>query len=219
VHEASRLLQAMHLTAHVWTLEIMLPAGISFFTFHALSYTIDVYRRDTPVCRSFTDFALFISFFPQLVAGPINRSTQLLPQVGKPRTKLDEVRFRQGLYLVLTGLFLKVVVADNMAWLADHVFRVPAASLQARRCCWACMRLPSKSMAISRATSSIACGTAVWLGFDLMTQFSAALLRFETRAISGRAGTSACPPGCAITSTFLSVATATANGERSATCC
>jgi len=171
VQETSRLLQALHLTAHPWTLEIMLPAGISFFTFHALSYTIDVYRRDTPVCRSFTDFALFISFFPQLVAGPINRSTQLLPQVAKPRPKPDEARFRQGLYLVLTGLFLKVVVADNMAWLADHVFRVPASSLQAPEVLLGIYAFAFQIYGDFAGYSSIACGTAAWMGFDLMTNF------------------------------------------------
>ena len=171
VHETSRLMQALGITANAWSLEIMLPAGISFFTFHALSYTIDVYRRDTPVCRSFTDFALFISFFPQLVAGPINRSTQLLPQVAQPRPKLNEERFRQGLYLVLTGLFLKVVVADNMAWLADHVFRVPASSLQAPEVLLGVYAFAFQIYGDFAGYSSIACGTAKWLGFDLMTNF------------------------------------------------
>lgn len=171
VHEASRLLQAMHLTTHPWSLEIMLPAGISFFTFHALSYTIDVYRRDTPVCRSFTDFALFISFFPQLVAGPINRSTLLLPQVAKPRPKLDEVRFREGLYLILSGLFLKVVVADNMAWLADHVFGVPAPSLQAPEVLLGTYAFAFQIYGDFAGYSSIAIGVSKWMGFDLIENF------------------------------------------------
>src|SRR5690606_13169976 len=106
-----------------------LPAGISFFTFQALSYTIDVYRGDTRPCRDFADFALYISFFPQLVAGPIERSSHLLPQVEQARPACDAVRFRRGLHLVLTGLFLKVVIADNMAWLAGHVFAAAPATL------------------------------------------------------------------------------------------
>jgi len=170
-HEASRLLQAMHLTAHAWTLEIMLPAGISFFTFHALSYTIDVYRRDTPVCRSFTDFALFISFFPQLVAGPINRSTQLLPQVAKPRPNLDEARFREGLFLVMTGLFLKVVIADNMAGFANFVFGAKPGELNGAEVLLGIYAFAFQIYGDFAGYSAIAIGVSKWMGFDLMENF------------------------------------------------
>jgi alginate O-acetyltransferase complex protein AlgI len=171
VHEASRMLLAMHLTAHPWTLEILLPAGISFFTFHALSYTIDVYRRDTPVCRSFMDFALFISFFPQLVAGPINRSTQLLPQVEKRRPKLDGVLFRDGLYLVMTGLFLKVVIADNMAWLANFVFSSDLGDLNGPEVLIGIYAFAFQIYGDFAGYSAIAIGVSKWLGFELMENF------------------------------------------------
>jgi alginate O-acetyltransferase complex protein AlgI len=95
-------------------LGIVLPVGISFYTFLTLSYTIDICRGTLSPTRSFLDFALFVSFFPQLVAGPIERARQLLPQIQRPRT-VDRGRFDSGCWLVLAGLFKKVVVADNLA--------------------------------------------------------------------------------------------------------
>lgn len=102
---------------------ILLPIGISFYTFHTMSYTIDVYRREIPACRSALDFALFITFFPVLVAGPILRAKQFLPQLREP------VRIRvtpEGLMLFVRGLAKKVLVADNLAPLADSVFADPS---------------------------------------------------------------------------------------------
>jgi D-alanyl-lipoteichoic acid acyltransferase DltB (MBOAT superfamily) len=171
VRELSTILISMGYTDQPWLLHIMLPAGISFFTFHALSYTIDVYRRDTPVCRSYIDFALFISFFPQLVAGPINRSTQLLPQVAQPRPKCDALRFQRGFYLVITGLFMKVVIADNMAWLANYIFRVPAESLGGSEVLLGIYAFAFQIYGDFAGYSAIACGTAAWMGFDLITNF------------------------------------------------
>ncbi|SKB02313.1 D-alanyl-lipoteichoic acid acyltransferase DltB, MBOAT superfamily [Prosthecobacter debontii] len=170
-HELSALLQSFGVIDTPWVLHLMLPAGISFFTFHALSYTIDVYRRDTPVCRSFVEFALFISFFPQLVAGPINRSTLLLPQMGKPRPPCDAARFKEGLYLVMSGLFLKVVVADNMAWLAGHVFSSSPESLGGLEVLLGVYAFAFQIYGDFAGYSSIACGTACWLGFDLAVNF------------------------------------------------
>lgn len=171
VKEVSQLLMTMGFVQEPCLLQIMLPAGISFFTFHALSYTIDVYRKDTPVCRSFIDFALFISFFPQLVAGPINRSTQLLPQVAQARPRCDTARFQRGLYLVITGLFMKVVIADNMAWLANHIFHVPASSLNGPDVLLGIYAFAFQIYGDFAGYSAIACGTAAWMGFDLITNF------------------------------------------------
>ena len=154
-----------------WVFSIALPAGISFFTFQALSYTIDVYRGHTRVSRDFWDFALFISFFPQLVAGPIERSSHLLPQVTNPRPKLDEVRFRRGLYWVLTGLYLKVCVADNMAWLANYIFDAETSQLGALDVLFGVYAFAFQIYGDFAGYSAIACGTACWLGFDLMINF------------------------------------------------
>jgi alginate O-acetyltransferase complex protein AlgI len=169
--EMSALLQQFGVIHTPWIVELMLPAGISFFTFHALSYTIDVYRGETPVCRRFTEFALFISFFPQLVAGPINRSTLLLPQMENPRPPCDARRFREGLFAVLTGMFLKVVVADNMAWLAGHVFSSDPQSLGGAEVLVGVYAFAFQIYGDFAGYSAIACGTACWLGFDLMLNF------------------------------------------------
>jgi len=98
-----------------------IPLGLSFYTFQSLSYTIDVYRRQIPACRSLLDFFLFVSFFPHLVAGPVLRADQLLPQIRVNRPA-DAEQILVGIELVLIGLFQKVVVADNLALLVDRCF-------------------------------------------------------------------------------------------------
>lgn len=103
------------------TLDVILPVGISFYTFQALSYTIDVYRRDTNATKDFIAFTSFISFFPQLVAGPIERSTNLLPQFLKPR-RFDYTNAVIGLRQILWGFFKKIIIADNCAQLANSIF-------------------------------------------------------------------------------------------------
>lgn len=96
------------------TLNLLLPVGISFYTFQALSYSIDVYQKKLPACRDLVAFFAYISFFPQLVAGPIERSTNLLPQFYKPRT-FDYAQAVDGCRQMLWGFFKKMVVADNCA--------------------------------------------------------------------------------------------------------
>jgi alginate O-acetyltransferase complex protein AlgI len=95
-------------------LQVLLPVGISFYTFQALSYTIDVYRRAIPAEKSLAIFALYVSFFPQLVAGPIERASHLIPQLLTPR-RFEVERALHGVKLVMVGLFKKMVVADNLA--------------------------------------------------------------------------------------------------------
>ena len=105
-----------------WTLpHILLPVGISFYTFQAMSYTIDVYRGQTKSVADFPLFAAFLSFFPQLVAGPIERTHQMMPQFEKPR-EWDPAAFQRGGRLLLFGLFKKVFVGDNCALLANYAF-------------------------------------------------------------------------------------------------
>lgn len=107
------------------TLEIVLPVGISFITFQTLSYTIDVYRRELEPSRDFFDFALFVAFFPQLVAGPIVRARDFLPQLDQA-PRLSDVEGRRWLVLFLIGFFKKACLADNIAAAIDPVFADPA---------------------------------------------------------------------------------------------
>jgi alginate O-acetyltransferase complex protein AlgI len=103
------------------TLRVLLPIGISFYTFVTMSYVIDVYRREIEPTRNLVDFAVFVSYFPHLVAGPILRATSLLPQIARPR-RITAAQIREGLWLVAWGFFQKIFVADNLAPIASHVF-------------------------------------------------------------------------------------------------
>ena len=105
----------------VWTLNIILPVGISFYTFQTLSYTIDIYRNKLKPTKDFILFASFVSFFPQLVAGPIERATNLLPQILKKR-QFKTKQAIQGLRLIIWGMFKKVVIADTLAPDVDYIF-------------------------------------------------------------------------------------------------
>ena len=106
------------------SLRIILPVGISFYTFQTASYTIDVYRGDLMACRRWTDYLLYVSFFPQLVAGPIERATHLLPQIEQPR-RVGVQQVREGLFLILVGLFRKMAVADVLAPTVQQIFSAP----------------------------------------------------------------------------------------------
>ena len=105
----------------VWTLNIILPVGISFYTFQTMSYTIDVYRKKLEPTKDFISFASFVSFFPQLLAGPIERASSLIPQILKKR-EFQYEQGVQGLRLMLWGMFKKVVIADSLAPSVDIIF-------------------------------------------------------------------------------------------------
>jgi alginate O-acetyltransferase complex protein AlgI len=119
------LLQFFGVHANPWTLRIILPVGISFYTFQALSYTIDVYRGQLHATGSYPDFLLAVLYFPHLVAGPIQRAASLLPQVTKPR-RITYEGLIEGVHLIAWGYFKKVYVADNLAPLVDRLFSEPA---------------------------------------------------------------------------------------------
>ena len=102
-------------------LELVLPIGISFYTFQSMSYVIDVYRREIKPTKNLVQFAVFVSFFPHLVAGPIMRATTLLPQVAS-RRRFNLGQFYSGIYLIFWGLFEKVVVADNLGLIVNDLF-------------------------------------------------------------------------------------------------
>lgn len=108
------------------TLHVVLPVGISFYTFQTMSYTLDVYRRQMEPTRRYFDYLLFVSYFPQLVAGPIERAGHLLGQLERPRT-ITYAWIREGLWLILLGYYKKVVLADNLAPFANEVFNAPGA--------------------------------------------------------------------------------------------
>jgi len=100
-------------------INVILPVGISFYTFQTMSYTIDIYRRELKPVDSFLDFAVFVSFFPQLVAGPIIRAKDFLPQLKKARTISFE---KEHLLLFLKGLVKKVIIADNLGIFVDQIY-------------------------------------------------------------------------------------------------
>ena len=151
-------------------LNIVLPVGISFYTFQTLSYTIDLYRKKIEPTRDLVAFAAFVSFFPQLVAGPIERASNLLPQFFKPRT-FEYSKAVDGLRQILWGLFMKVVIADNCAVMADRIFAAP------HEYNGSAILLGSLFFAFQiygdfAGYSNIAIGTARLFGFHLMQNFA-----------------------------------------------
>ena len=108
------------------SLTIILPVGISFYTFQTLSYTIDVYRKEMTPVRKFIDFATFVTFFPQLVAGPIERAKKIIPQLQASRV-FDYQQAKSGLHLIIFGLFRKIVIADNLGIYVDRIWQYPNA--------------------------------------------------------------------------------------------
>ena len=117
----NQILTRFHIILNMPEFDILLPVGISFYTFQALGYTVDVYRDEIYAERNFLRYALFVSFFPQLVAGPIERSINLLKQLATYH-KPSFNQFREGILLMLWGYFLKVVLADRIAIFVDTVF-------------------------------------------------------------------------------------------------
>lgn len=168
VDSVAAALEALGLQVHLPTLRLALPVGISFYTFQTLSYTLDVYRGRLAPRRSLLDFALFVSLFPQLVAGPVERARALLPQIEAPRVlRLHSVA--SGLSLALWGAVKKVVVADSAARYVDAVFALeapPPAVLWAGALAFAVQILADFS-----GYTDIARGSARMLGFELSLNF------------------------------------------------
>lgn len=161
-------LEGMGLQTNLHTLGIFLPVGISFYTFQTMSYTLDIYRDKLEPRRDFLDYVVFVSFFPQLVAGPVERASNLLPQVEKPRV-FDVATFSSGLHLALWGAFKKVFVADAIAPYVDKVFVLadPSGPLL-----WAgTLGFTIQILADFSGYTDIARGTARMLGFELMENF------------------------------------------------
>lgn len=121
VESLADALETIGLSASFSTIELILPVGISFYTFQALSYSIDVYKKKINATRDIVAFFAYVSFFPQLVAGPIERATNLLPQFQNQR-KFDALQASDGLRQILWGLLKKIIVADNCASVANNIF-------------------------------------------------------------------------------------------------
>jgi len=123
VESMMHLFGALGLHPNIHTLGIVLPVGISFYTFQSMSYTIDVYRGQLKATRDLGAFALYVAYFPQLVAGPIERSTQLLPQIEQPRRRITREDVRIALLWIVLGYFKKVVLADTIGLMVDNAYK------------------------------------------------------------------------------------------------
>jgi alginate O-acetyltransferase complex protein AlgI len=153
-----------------FTLNIVLPVGISFYTFQTLSYTIDVFRRDTQPTKNLINYLCYLSFFPQLVAGPIERGTHLIPQVLNDRT-FSYTAAADGCRQILWGFFKKMVIADNLAPLVTLAYADPKA-MSGPQLAIATVAFAFQVYCDFSAYSDIAIGTARLFGFDLMQNFA-----------------------------------------------
>ncbi|WP_033960111.1 MBOAT family O-acyltransferase [Psychroserpens jangbogonensis] len=152
------------------SLNIILPVGISFYTFQTLSYTIDVYKRRLEPTKDFVAFSAFVSFFPQLVAGPIERATHLLPQFYKKR-HFDYNKAVGGMRQILWGLFKKIVIADNCAEFANHIFN-NSTDYSGSTLVLGALFFTFQIYGDFSGYSDIAIGTSRLFGFDLKQNFA-----------------------------------------------
>ncbi len=165
-----QLLAFWGVPVHLNLIHVILPVGISFYTFQTMSYTFDIYRYKLRSTKNFFDFALFVAFFPQLVAGPIERAKSLLPQITEPR-RITLEKMSEGAYLILWGYVLKVFVADNVARIANDIFSNKG------ECNGVFLLLGMYAFAVQifgdfAGYSSIARGLAKCMGIDLMVNFN-----------------------------------------------
>jgi alginate O-acetyltransferase complex protein AlgI len=166
----ARALSEVGIHSDPWVLNVILPVGISFYTFHGLSYVIDIYKGRISPERNFVDYSVFVSFFPLLVAGPIERATHLLPQIKRERV-FDPSKMIDGLRQILWGLFKKMVIADRCAEFVNPIFA------HSQTYSGATLALGAFLFAIQiycdfSGYSDIALGTARLLGIDLLRNFN-----------------------------------------------
>ncbi len=153
-----------------FTLNIILPVGISFYTFQTMSYTIDVYRNQITPTRQFIAFAAFLAFFPQLVAGPIERAKHLLPQFYQLRT-FNSTDLKTGAWLAIWGLYKKIVIADNLAPIVNKIFADPSTASSGDLMI-GILAFTFQIYCDFSGYSDTARGTARMLGFDIMINFN-----------------------------------------------
>lgn len=165
-----RVFNSLGLQLDYVTLNILLPIGLSFFILQAVGYTIDTYRRNLAPTKRFLDFALFVSFFPQLLAGPIERAANLLPQIRSPR-KISAGQVDSGISLILWGFFKKMVIADNLGILiVDPIFG-SYAEFQGIDILIGVLAFTVQIYCDFSGYTDIARGVAKLMGFDLMLNF------------------------------------------------
>ena len=170
ISSAATALEAIGFEAHLTTLYIALPIGVSFYTFQSISYSIEVYQRKVAPSSRFLDFALFVSYFPQLVAGPISRASALLPQILSARAVTYD-QISSGIFLILFGLFKKVGIADGLSRPVDQLFSATGAPA------WADVIAGTFYFAIQiycdfSGYSDIARGSSKLLGIELIVNFN-----------------------------------------------
>lgn len=156
------------ISAPEWHLSLILPLGISFYTFQSLSYVVDVYHRKLPALRSLVDYGLYVTLFPQLVAGPIERGTHLVPQIlHKPAVTWKHIS--DGTWLFLKGLFKKAVLADNLAPIVDRIFSLTDPT--GGEVLLGVYAFAFQIYGDFAGYTDMARGVAKWLGYDLMLNF------------------------------------------------
>ena len=166
----AELLKGLGFQVNIWTLKIILPVGISFYTFHGLSYVIDIYFKRIKAERNFVDYAVFVSFFPLLVAGPIERATHLLPQI-KVKREFSYEKAVNGLRQILWGLFKKMVIADNCAVFANQIF-ANSSTASGSELLLGAIFFTFQIYGDFSGYSDIALGTARLFGMDLLRNFA-----------------------------------------------
>ena len=179
IAEASALLRILGADVRESYLKVILPVGISFFTFQALSYTIDLYKGKMHVEKNFINFTLFVSFFPQLVAGPIERATNLLDQFKKEQ-RFSSERLLEGSKLIIWGLFKKVVIADRLAAYVEQIYASPEL-FGGSTLFLATFFFAFQIYCDFSGYSDIAIGSAHILGFRLMQNFNLPYLAKSVR--------------------------------------
>jgi alginate O-acetyltransferase complex protein AlgI len=171
LESAASVLGAIGFDPHMPVLKVILPIGISFYTFRTLTYTIDIYRKKISPTENFVDYALFVSFFPQILAGPIERASNLLPQISSPR-RITRAKVMAGLNLILLGYFKKVAIADALAPMVGKIFDAPEAMSSGQL--WTGVYAYTLQIyGDFSGYTDIARGVACILGFESMVNFNA----------------------------------------------
>ncbi|MCF6132707.1 MBOAT family O-acyltransferase [Flavobacterium wongokense] len=166
----AELIANFGLHVNPWTLKVILPVGISFYTFHGLSYVIDIYKNRIPAEKDFVEYSVFVSFFPLLVAGPIERATHLLPQI-KVKRHFDYSKAVDGLRQILWGLFKKIVIADQCAIYANQIFN-DAGHQSGSNLFLGALFFTFQIYGDFSGYSDIALGTARLFGIELLRNFA-----------------------------------------------